>query len=502
MAQSTLLWGLILILGFPLVNVVLGEAISRLQHGDIAQFLRKVRRWILPLLAILLVMKQFLGVKESDLLFQIVETLLWVAIIYTSMSLLNVVLTTRRKEKFWQIYVPNLLFQSARVLVILSIAAYILAQIWKVNLGNVLTALGVGSLVMALALQDTLSNLVSGFLLIFESPFKVGDWVRIQNIEGEVMEINWRAVRLKTRDRDIIIIPNGVLGKDTIYNYTMIDPLHAERVFVRFSHNYPPNQIKRVLMSASLSTPGIVSKPEPEVRTKSYEDFAIQYEIKFFIIKFLDLDRIRNELMTRIYYAVKRNNIKIPLPAAIEYKGNNNDLERDDTHEEILVSLPKFSYFVSLARDTINALAANTTLEYYGAGEVIISSGEFDTGFYIILEGSVVLSVTDIQNQSQEIVRLSQGDFFGEMVLLRRDPSLVSVTVIDDLKTLVIEPDAVIELAHQNTKFAVEMNHFIEQRRKAARLARGTENLSSQSSPPNGKESSQLVDWLINLSDS
>ncbi|MCL1468769.1 mechanosensitive ion channel family protein [Argonema galeatum] len=498
MEQSTLIWGLVLIVGFPLLSVALGEIIERLQRhkNPLIHFFGNFRRWTLPPLAILLVMRKILNLKEPHLFLQVVQSLFWVAVLYTSISLLNVVLTTKKKQYFWQIHVPNLLFQFARTVIIIGIGAYVLGEVWKVDLSSVLTALGVGSLVIALALQDTLSNLVSGFLLIFESPLKLGDWIRFQELEGEVIEINWRAVRLKTQDKDIVIIPNGVLGNETIYNYTMLDPLHAERIQVGFSYKDPPNRVKRVLRSAVLSTKDIVSEHEPEIGIKSYGDFSINYEVRFYIKNFIDLEKIRYEVMSRIYYVAKRNHLTMPYPVSIQYDGNLKDILPQDHEPEILEFLRTVPYFISLEREVINTLAQNATVEYYGADEKIVEAREFDTGFYIIMDGSVLLSVTDIHNQEQEISRLSKGDFFGEMVLLRGEPSVASVTVIDDLKAIAIEPDTVFSLAQKNPKFSLEMNQFVEERRKAARLARGTKNLSNQDTPHNGKARHPLIHRL------
>jgi|SRR5919202_3642805 small-conductance mechanosensitive channel len=504
MEQSLLTWGVILISVFPILIIGLGEGIERLARRDdrLANVLRNARNYVLPSLAILLVMQQLLKLPDSALQSQIVQTIFWIASAYTFVSLLNETLTTEANKKVWQIRVPNLLFQVARIVVILSAAAYILASIWKIDLNQVASALGIGSLVIALALQDTLSNLVSGFLLLIESPFKVGDWLRINDIEAQVLEMNWRAVRLKTRDRDVVIIPNGVLGQDTIYNYTLLDPLHADRISVRFSFDDPPNRVKQVVQRAALSTEGILSAPEPEVLTKSFSDFSIDYEVVFYVKDFEKTEFIRNEFLTRIYYTAKRYNLTIPYPIGLE--GDIDYLARDrgDRTEEILEYLRSLPYFRFLNREIIEKLAKRSTVKSYGTGERVIRAGEFDTGFYIIQEGSVTLLVKDIEGRQQEVARLSGGDFFGETVLLSGEPSLVSVTVTDDLSAILIEPEAVTELVQQNPRFAREINQFIEERIKAVRLARGIEDATEENAASNGQvKGYQLLRQLMLLSD-
>ncbi|MFB2975375.1 mechanosensitive ion channel domain-containing protein [Microseira sp. BLCC-F43] len=482
MNQSTLIWGIILILGLPSLNVVLGEGIEYLQRqgNPLAWFLNNIRGLIFPPLAVLLVMRHLLGFSATNISVQIVETALWTATIYTAISLLNAVMTTGIRQRYWQIHVPNLLFQSARALVILGIAAYVLAHIWQVNLSSVFAALGVGSLVMALALQDTLSNLVSGFLLIFESPLKVGDWVKINAHEGEVIEINWRAVRIKTSDRDIVIIPNGVLGKDIIYNYTMLDPLHADRFYISFCREDSPNRIQKVLQNAALGIKGILSDPPPDIRIVSFEGYANKYEVMYYVDNYKKLESIRSDFLTRIHYATKRNHLNIAVPTQREFQ-LDKEPDMGNSQLQILESLLSLSYFNILARATLDQLAQTATIETYGVDEQIVLAGEFDAAFYIIIAGGVLLSVTDINHQEQEVVRLATGDFFGEMLLLQSEPSPVSVTVVDELKAIAIAPDAILDLAQRNPRFALEMNQFIDSRKKVDRQAKGTHSQDAKS---------------------
>lgn len=335
--QSLLIWALILVLGFPLLTIVLGEGIEQLQRRkySLAKVLRNIRQFVLPPLAILLVMRQILVMTNTALLVRVVETLVWLAVSYTSVSLLNMLFATGNKQKSWQFHVPNLLFQFIRSAVVLCIVAYILATIWEVDLSQVAAAAGVGSLVIALALQDTLSNLVSGFLLIVESPFKVGDWILVGQIEGEVIEINWRAVRLRTRDRDVIIIPNGNLGKDTIQNYTILDPLHAVRILVRFSYFDPPNRVIQMLTQTALTVEGVASDPPSEAEPQLYINTAIEYEVRLFIKDFSALEQIQGDFLIRIYYAAKRYKLTVPYSDKVEYKIDKFPTEPGTTSEEI-----------------------------------------------------------------------------------------------------------------------------------------------------------------------
>ncbi|MDJ0774462.1 MAG: mechanosensitive ion channel family protein [Mastigocoleus sp. MO_167.B18] len=483
--ESLFIWGLFLILGFPIFTIVLGEGIEKLKHrgNPFTKVLLNIQYWLLPPLAILLVMRQILGVANTAKSLQIVETLFLIALIYTLLSLLNTLFTARRQQKTWQIYLPNILFQVIRSAVVLGITAYILGVIWKIDLGQIASAAGVGSLVVALALQDTLSNLVSGFLLILEAPFKIGDWIKVGQTEGEVIEINWRAVRLKTRERDVIVIPNGILGKDTIQNYTIIDPLHVVRVRLQFSYFDPPNRVIRMLRQTALATKGVASEPLPIIDTQQYVNTAIDYEVKLYIKDYGGLEEIKAEFLTLVYYAAKRYKFTLPYGNKVEYKLGEMPNLQGITTEEITTSLKALPYFTFLDTKTIEYLAQSATYEHFGIGERIVQAGELHRKVYIILEGSVSISVKDNSNREQEVVFLSTGDLFGETALLHTEVSQVSVTVIDDLKAIAIEPDSVIHIVQEYPKFAMEINSFIQTRKQAIHNAKGVESKLSE----NGK---------------
>ncbi|MBV6623565.1 MAG: mechanosensitive ion channel [Rivularia sp. (in: Bacteria)] len=467
--QSLFTWGLFLIFGFPIIAIALGELIEQLkrQNNPFTKVLINIRRWFLPPLAALLVMQKIFAVPHRAISLRITETILGIAIIYVFILFIDTIFTTLKPHQTWQIHVPNLLLQVINAAVILGISAYVLATVWKIDLTKFASAAGIGSLVIALALQDTLSNLVSGFLLILEAPFKLGDWIKVGKIEGEVIEINWRAVRLKTRDRDVVIIPNGNLGKDTIQNYTIIDPLHVVRMKLRFSYFDPPNRVIQMLTQTAIATKGIVSQPPPSVDTQNYINTAIEYEVQVCIKDFFALEKIQSEFMTRVYYAAKRYKFHQPYIDRTGYQIDKFPAEEDITTQRIATSLKNLPYFTFLNTNTLNNLAAYASVEHFGIGERIIQAGEIDRKIYIILEGSVLLSVKDSNNREQEVLFLSNNDLFGETALLQGEPSQVSVTVIDDLKAIAIEPDSIVGLLEKYPKLAMEINSFIITRKQA-----------------------------------
>ncbi|MGB7564050.1 MAG: mechanosensitive ion channel domain-containing protein, partial [Prochlorococcaceae cyanobacterium] len=252
------MWGISLAIGFPLLTIVLGEVIHRLKRRGlaIASTVRLVRDVLLPILVLLVFLQHLLMVDPGSRLFRTVETVFWVCVIHAALSLLNVILFEQAEADTWRSRVPKLLIDLARLFLILLGTAFVLATVWNADLAGLVTALGVSSIVIGLALQDTLGSVMSGIALLFERPFTVGDWLEVGGVVGQVIDINWRAVRLLTLEQEMVVIPHKLISSEIIRNFTKPNPIHAERIQIGFSYNDPPNLARQVLKSTALETKG------------------------------------------------------------------------------------------------------------------------------------------------------------------------------------------------------------------------------------------------------
>jgi small-conductance mechanosensitive channel len=465
------LWGVGLTVGFPLLAIVLGELIHRLQRRGlaVASTLRLVRDVLLPMLVLLLFLEHLLGLDPATRLFKSVETIFWVCVIHAALSLLNVVLFEQAEADTWRSRVPKLLIDLARLFLILLGTAFVLATVWKADLAGLVTALGVSSIVIGLALQDTLGSVMSGIALLFERPFSVGDWLELNGVAGQVIDINWRAVRLLTLEQEMVVIPHKLISGSMIRNFTQPNRIHAERIRIGFSYNDPPNLARQVLKSTALETKGILLEPEPEVYTLNYEDSAVSYEVKFFIRDYGDVERIRERFMTRVWYAAKRNNLTIPFPIRTVYNFHGPSSQQKGIEKKFSESLQAIPAFVPINRE-YDSLAPATTgiaLQHFAAGEKVIRQGQVGQALYIIVAGLALMSSRNLDGHEREILSLRNGEFFGEMSLFSGEPSMVTVVASNDLEVMKISAATVHQMIDRQPSFAREIGQILEIRRAA-----------------------------------
>jgi small-conductance mechanosensitive channel len=468
-SNQLLIWAIALIVGLALSVIILGEVIYRLQHRrrPLAATLQVVRNLVLPMFAFMLFVQYVLQRPASDEVVKAVQTLFWICVLHASLSLLNAIIFEQAKADTWRARVPKLLIDLFRLFLVLLGTAIVLATVWNADLAGLVTALGVSSIVIGLALQDTLGSVMSGIALLFERPFSVGDWLKVGDIQGQVIDINWRAVRLITFEREMVIIPHKLIGNEIIRNFSQPQPIHAERIRVGFSYKSPPNLVKHVLHSTALETQGILKHPDPQVFTISYDDSAITYEVKFFIDDYSELEEIRDRFMSRVWYAAQRSGLAIPFPIRTVYNFHGPTSQAEGTSKKFTESLQSLPSFVPLDKSVDPDISnSGICLQHFGSGETVIKQGTENNALYILVSGSAVIAVQDITGVTHEILTVKTGEFFGEMTLFSGEPSPIAVTAAEDLEVMMISAEAVNQMIDRQPNFAREISQILETRRR------------------------------------
>jgi len=464
-------WALAVVFAFPLGAVLLGELADRLRrHGQpLAAVASGLRNVILPIATVYLLLTQVLGIADDNVSARVVVTGLWIGLLYVSLTALNVFLFEQAEAGTWRARAPRLFLDLVRLLMVFVGGALILSLIWNRNLGGLLAALGVGSIVLGLALQDTLGSLMSGIGLLFERPFAIGDWIKVGDHQGEVVEINWRSVRLRTRAEDLLVVPNSILAKETITNVDRPTAVHAEFLEVSFPFHAPPNRIKEVLFEVSRSVSGVLADPPPVIELVEFEDDRLRYEAKVFTTARREIRRIRSDFATRVWYAAQRAGIPFPVP---ERTIRQIEAPLGDERERALRMLHRVSVFAVLKPEEVKTLAESASFLHYAAGEEVLRQGEPGRALYAVVRGSARVRVATEDGDIREVVTLGERDLFGEGVLQAREPNSGSVLALDDLEVLALDTTDLERVLERNATLASELGHLVELRRRAVQRAK------------------------------
>jgi small-conductance mechanosensitive channel len=452
-------WGIGIILLYPFLLIVINELAHRLNKGNV-EFLHiviHVRNIVLPVFLLYILLAKILLLPDSNIALKIVKTTFWVLLIYFILKTVNTILFS---EAFrFQERIPKLLVDFIRAFLVLFGVALVAADVWGADLGKLLAALGMGSLVLGLALQDVLGGLFSGIALLSARPFSVGDWIRVGGIEGQVKSVDWRAVSLETKDKYLVMIPNAVIAKREFENFSKPTPMHRMNVNIDFSIEHPPNQVIQVLLAVIKNIPEILKNPKPNVYLSSYNTVKAlaHYEIHYFISNYENKDDAYKLLMSQIWYVNQRENLRFH---------SEQPSYPLVTTDEILAKLKTLSVF-DISDENRTQLAQNAKIENYGVHERILTKNSIVTRFYIIVDGiAEQRNEATEYNKNQPIAthRLTTGDFFGFSGMVSNENYGEIVVAMTDLTVIAIKIEALRKMLQRNPLIADGLESVVKAR--------------------------------------
>ncbi len=206
----------------------------------------------------------------------------------------------------------------ARVAVFVIGALVALAAV-DVSIAPLLTAAGVGGLAIALALQDTLGNLFAGLQVVLSKQIKPGDFIRLETgQEGWVHDVTWRNTTIKQISNDLVIVPNSVIGKSLVTNFTSMDEQHSVTVPFSVAYDEDLDRVERVVGEVACGTlagtPGAVLECEPIVRFREFGDWAIHGVVILRAASYADRAVLVHDFMKHLHARFLAEGIEFPYP--------------------------------------------------------------------------------------------------------------------------------------------------------------------------------------------
>src|SRR6201997_2701852 len=209
--SSWFYWAVGIAVGFPVGLIVLTELQQTLarRHSRLARQVSLLRNYLLPLGALLLLLVKASQIPAGDVPVRMLTTVFGFLVLVLLLSGFNATVFEGAPEDSWRKRLPGIFLDVARFGVTGVGLALILSYIWGVRVGGLFTALGVTSVVIGLMLQNSVGQVVSGFFMLFEPPFRTNYWLDTPSGRGRVVEVNWRAVHIDTGG-GMRIMPNSV----------------------------------------------------------------------------------------------------------------------------------------------------------------------------------------------------------------------------------------------------------------------------------------------------
>jgi small-conductance mechanosensitive channel len=390
------------------------------------------------------------------LLAQVLEVVWWLQ----GARLLTVILDRAVLPQTWH---QERLFQDVLgALVFLAAAVGAIAFALQLPVRGLLATSGVLAVVLGLAIQSTLNDVFSGVVLNATQPFHIGDWVTIGEVEGKVVESNWRATSLLNAQGNIVVIPNSVSARSNIVNANPPLNTHGISVVLPLKPSIRPALVLEALADTAASSAQVLKQPQPLVSVRRATGDSIEYEIVCYVDALSKKTAVRNELFDLAHRhlasrGVVLHPLSVPEPAA-------------DAAHPTRPLLGKVMIFQTLEDDEVRELDAQLTKHEFDAAQTIYSAADQDQhALHILARGVAIVSVARHDGEI-ELRRLAPGDSIGQSGILAGVKTEVVVRALTRATVFRLDKSALTPLLARRPEVARQMCRLLSEHHAAEKI--------------------------------
>ena len=373
--------------------------------------------------------------------------------------------------KYWkQIEIPHITKDFILLICYAIFFFIVLRARGDVNLAGLITTSAALTVVIGLAAQTTLGNFFSGLVLQMEHPFSIGDWITYGSHTGRVIGITWKSTRIKTRDDVLIYLPNNELSNGILVNYSKPDHRVVCRLNIGLEYGAPPDKVSQVILEVVKQHPKVLKSPRPQVRLTSFDDFSINYQIRFWYENYIHDPQIKADINNQLWYALRRHDISIPFPirdtqhAHIERRYKLQERKQLSLQiEEMLENVPLFE---ALSADDRQKIAEQANIQDFGDGELIVRQDEAGDSLYIILDGTCEVLLEKEGQKLKKMATINKGNFFGEMSLLTGEVRSATVKALEHATVIRVDKALFSTILASNPAIIEQLGAVMAQRQQ------------------------------------
>ncbi|MDX8535588.1 mechanosensitive ion channel family protein [Mesorhizobium sp. VK25A] len=446
-------WTAVIVVGYPLLTIALSEASRRTPQesgSDGARFLRVLQFAVLPAAVIWVLIHKLMSLPEQSFWIKIIDTIVGILVLYAVLLIAQAALFAVRSRINGRLTAPKLFYELGGLVIAVVGGAMIISAVWDVDLGTLFGALGVGSVVLGLALQNVIGGLANGLIVLSGRHFSIGDWLKVDGEFAKVVQVDWRSVTLENGDTRVVV-PSSQLSSSTLRIRQGQQP-RSVQVSLSFPAVHSPQKVKAALMEAAQSIegglPGTAHATADEISNGS-----IAYSVSIAVADPAAMTAVRAAMLERIWYVCRRRGLD----------SSNAGAEADETEiprrEQIFVRMAGLRGTVA----GLNELAAAIRIERYAEGEYLQRHGEPAENIFILLSGD--LSVTTGRGRVA-VERLDAGQMFVIREMLRGAKSPVDLLAETESEVMNVPADAMQRMLDKNRGLAADFESAIETRTK------------------------------------
>jgi len=333
--------------------------------------------------------------------------------------------------------------------------AVVLSSVFAFPVTGIVATSGVAAIVLALALQNTLADVFAGIAVGVEAPFRVGDRILIgDKTEGQVVQVNWRSIRIQTDGDDVATLPNSLVAKAEIINRSYPLKKTASSVEISCPADAPPERVIETMLDATLLCPEIFRRPSPGALLVRLGSIRNVYRISFSVESAVQLASAKDSLLR----AARRQLHYAGLLEGGHQRPTDVDAARTPSIARRL--LGDMVLFESLNQEQVDSLANQLQLRRMEPGEILFAQGAGDAVLYVIASGVLEVS-RQVEAVFEVIGCIGAGEYVGEISLLTGAPHAATATARTYCQIYRLPREAIEPLLSENAALASDLDRAI-----------------------------------------
>jgi len=392
--------------------------------------------------------------------------------------------------------IPKIFKDILAVVFLLAAGAGILVTVFGQSMAGFWTASGVLGIVLGIALRPIILDFFSGLGANLERAYHIGDWIAVPSANGDAIrgwieEINWRTLRIRTRDGFVVLVPNSRLATSAVINHSLPQPESRFQIRVRLDTEVPPERALRILTAAVNAATALQDgprrQPAPDVLIADASGEGVEYQVRFW----LDPSRISPDTVIHVVWAcvieqLYKAGLTLAHPKENVFIGRLPRIARGFNEvEDRLAFLRKVDLFQSFPEASLRILAAEIRVRAVRPAHVLVRAGDQGDSMFLLAEGALrVVGAAAPGHPPVELATLQPGQVFGERCLLTGEPRSASVSAVTDCIVLEITREALQHLLAREPALLSQLEVTIAERERANQMQTDAARLGSRDNGP------------------
>lgn len=333
---------------------------------------------------------------------------------------------------------------------------------------------GLAALVTGLLFQGVMRDALLGVSMLLERRVVVGDYVRFDRHEGEVVAVDWKSTTLRTPDGDEVVLPNRLVVDSAIVRRREQDQRHRVRMEVEVPGAPPPNAVIDVLIASVAATRAVLREPSPTARLLSADERGERFEVFFWVERASAQAEAASAARSVLWYRLRRADL-VRQPSL-------------SSPAETRAALAGVPVLASVSPDQLDELARSVSIQRFGRGEVLFRQGEQGDTLFIVLSGELDVLVEDARSegQAEHVASVRAGSFVGERSLMTGEARSATAAAARDTVAIVIAKADMLELLRRDAELAARIADVMADRADQGaareRASRGSHRPAASSS--------------------